>query len=96
MTEATIALIVILFLLLISSTPVAVALGLSAFAYFFYFTTIPLTQVPERLFNALNTFPLMAIPFFVLAANIMSRGGISQRLTTPATPWWDSSGAGWR
>ena len=49
--------------------------------YFFYFTTIPLTQVPERLFNSLNTFPLMAIPFFVLAANIMSRGGISKRLT---------------
>ena len=81
MTEATIALMVILFALLVSSAPIAVALGLSAFAYFFYFTTIPLTQVPERLFNALNTFPLMAIPFFVLAANIMSRGGISKRLT---------------
>jgi C4-dicarboxylate transporter DctM subunit len=81
MTEATIALVVILFLLLVSSAPIAVALGLTAFAYFYYFTTIPLTQVPERLFNALNTFPLMAIPFFVLAANIMSRGGISKRLT---------------
>ena len=81
MTEATVALVVVLFLLLVSSAPIAIALGLSAFAYFFYFTTIPLTQVPERLFNALNTFPLMAIPFFVLAANIMSRGGISRRLT---------------
>jgi C4-dicarboxylate transporter DctM subunit len=81
MSEATIALGVILLLLLLSSTPIAVALGLTAFAYFFYYTTIPLTQVPETLFNALNTFPLMAIPFFVLAANIMSRGGISQRLT---------------
>jgi C4-dicarboxylate transporter DctM subunit len=81
MSEATIALIVILFVLLFSSTPIAIALGLTSFIYFFYFTTIPLTQVPERLFNALNTFPLMAIPFFVLAANIMSRGGISRRLT---------------
>ncbi len=81
MTEATIALIVTLFLLLISSAPIAVALGLTSFLYFYYFTTIPLTQVPERLFNSLNTFPLMAIPFFVLAANIMSRGGISKRLT---------------
>jgi C4-dicarboxylate transporter, DctM subunit len=81
MTEATIALIVILFALLISSAPIAVALGGTAFIYFYYFTTTPLTQVPERLFNALNTFPLMAIPFFVLAANIMSRGGISKRLT---------------
>ena len=81
MTEATIALIVILFALLFSSAPIAVALGGTAFIYFYYFTTTPLTQVPERLFNSLNTFPLMAIPFFVLAANIMSRGGISKRLT---------------
>ena len=80
MTGATIALIVILFALLFSSAPIAVALGGTAFIYFLYFTTIPLTQIPERLFNSLNTFPLMAIPFFVLAANIMSRGGISKRL----------------
>jgi len=83
--EASIARVVMLFALLVSSTPIAVALGLTSFAYFFYFTTIPLTQVPERLFNSLNTFPLMAIPFFVLAASIMSRGGISRRLM-----------AGWR
>jgi len=81
MTEATIALIVMLLLLLVSSAPIAVALGLTSLVYFYYFTTIPLTQIPERLFNSLNTFPLMAIPFFVLAANIMSRGGISRRLT---------------
>lgn len=81
MTEASVALIVILFALLFSSAPIAVALGATSFAYIFYFTTTPLTQVPERLFNSLNTFPLMAIPFFVLAANIMSRGGISKRLT---------------
>ncbi|QNN53910.1 TRAP transporter large permease [Nocardioides mesophilus] len=81
MSDAAIALIVILFALLFSSAPIAVALGLTTFIYFFYFTTIPLTQIPETLFNALNTFPLMAIPFFVLAATIMSRGGISERLT---------------
>ena len=81
MSEATLALVVLLFALLVSSTPIAVALGLTAFAYFFYFTTIPLTQPSETLVNALNNFPLMAIPFFVLAANIMSRGGISRRLT---------------
>lgn len=80
MTESMIALLVILFALLFTSTPIAVALGLTSFIYFFYFTTIPLTQVPERLFNSLNSFPLMAIPFFVLAANLMSRGGISKRL----------------
>ncbi|MQA63715.1 MAG: TRAP transporter large permease subunit, partial [Actinophytocola sp.] len=81
MSEAAIVLFVILFLLLFSSAPIAVALGLATFAYFFYYTTIPLTQIPETLFNALNTFPLMAVPLFVLAATVMSRGGISERLT---------------
>lgn len=77
----TVLLVITLAALLLSSAPIAVALGLTAFAYFFYFTTTPLTQPSESLVNALNNFPLMAIPFFVLAANIMSRGGISRRLT---------------
>jgi C4-dicarboxylate transporter DctM subunit len=81
MSAAAIALLVTLLVLLLSSAPIAVALGLTTFLYFFYFTTIPLTQVPETLTNALNSFPLVAIPFFVLAATIMSRGGISRRLT---------------
>jgi C4-dicarboxylate transporter DctM subunit len=76
MSEASVVLFVIFFLLLLTSTPIAVALGLATFAYFFYYTTIPLTQVPETLFNALNTFPL--------AANIMSQGGISRKLTEAA------------
>jgi C4-dicarboxylate transporter DctM subunit len=84
MTTASIVLLVVFFLLLLSSTPIAVALGLATFLYFYYYTLIPLTQVPDQLFNALNTFPLMAIPFFIFAANIMSQGGISRRLTQAA------------
>lgn len=81
MLEATFVLIAVLVVLLLTSAPIAVALGLTSLVYFYYFTLIPTTQVSERLFNALNSFPLMAIPFFILAANIMSRGGISRRLT---------------
>ncbi|TFC73578.1 TRAP transporter large permease [Cryobacterium sp. TMS1-20-1] len=80
MIEGLLALLVILFALLLTSAPIAVAMGLTSFIYFYFFTAIPLTQVPERLFNALNAFPLMAIPFFIVAANLMSRGGISKRL----------------
>ena len=80
MMEAIFPLVILLFALLFTSTPIAIALGLTSFLYFYFYTTIPLTQVPERLFNSLNSFPLMAIPFFVLAANLMSRGGISKRL----------------
>lgn len=84
MSSASTALLVALFLLLLTSTPVAIALGLAAFLYFYYYTLIPLTQVPDQLVNALNTFPLMAIPFFILAATIMSEGGISRRLMEAA------------
>lgn len=80
MIEGLLALLIILFALLLTSAPIAVAMGLTSFIYFYFFTAIPLTQVPERLFNSLNAFPLMAIPFFIVAANLMSRGGISKRL----------------
>jgi C4-dicarboxylate transporter DctM subunit len=83
-STASIVLLIVFFALLLTSAPIAVALGLSTFAYFYYYSTIPLTGIPDFLFNALNTFPLMAIPFFVLAANIMSQGGISRRLTEAA------------
>lgn len=84
MISPSIVLFIIFFLLLATTTPIAVALGLSTFLYFFYYTFIPLTQIPDTLFNALNTFTLMAIPFFILAANLMTHGGISRRLTEAA------------
>jgi C4-dicarboxylate transporter DctM subunit len=84
MSSAAIILVVVLFVFLMTSAPIAVALGLTAFFYFYYFTMVPLTQIPDQLVNALNTFPLMAIPFFIFAANIMSQGGISRKLTEAA------------
>jgi C4-dicarboxylate transporter DctM subunit len=92
-STASIVLLIVFFALLLTSAPIAVALGLSTFAYFYYYSTIPLTGIPDFLFNALNTFPLMAIPFFVLAANIMSQGGISRRLTEAANAISGSSPA---
>jgi C4-dicarboxylate transporter, DctM subunit len=80
----TLVLFVVFFLLLLSTAPISVALGLTAFLYFFYYTTLPLTQTTDTLFNSLNTFTLMAIPFFVYAANIMTYGGISRRLAEAA------------
>ena len=80
----TLVLFVVFFLLLLSTAPISVALGLTAFLYFFYYTTLPLTQTTDTLFNSLNTFTLMAIPVFVYAANIMTHGGISRRLTEAA------------
>jgi C4-dicarboxylate transporter, DctM subunit len=43
-------------------------------------TAIPLSILPQRVFAGLESFPLLAIPFFILAANIMGKGGLSARL----------------
>lgn len=84
MEFSAIALFVTLFLLLLTSVPISIALGLTTLLYIFYFTTLPMTQISDTLFNGINSFPLMAIPFFILAANLMVEGGIAQRLVAAA------------
>ncbi|QEE62318.1 TRAP transporter large permease [Salinibacterium sp. dk2585] len=84
MIEASIILLVVFIGLLVSSTPIAVALGFASLIYLFLFTPIPLEQLPDKFINSLNMFPLMAIPFFVLAANLMTKGGLGVRLVNAA------------
>ena len=52
----------------------------TAFAVFALTTSMPLSILSQRVFAGLESFPLLAIPFFILAANIMGRGGLSARL----------------
>src|SRR5699024_9789946 len=59
-------------------------MGLTSVVYLYFFTPLPMPQVADNLFNGLNSFPLMAVPFFVLAANLMSQGGISKRIISVA------------
>lgn len=69
-----------LFLLLFLSVPIFICLAVIPFLVFALFTQMPLSILPQRMFAGIDSFPLMAIPFFVFAANIMGRGGISERL----------------
>jgi C4-dicarboxylate transporter, DctM subunit len=62
------------------AVPVAVSVGLSALAGLSLFTSLPLVLVAQQAFAALDKFPLAAVPFFILAGNLMGEGGISQRL----------------
>lgn len=57
-----------------------IALAAVAFVTFALTTSMPLSILPQRMFAGLESFPLMAVPFFILAANIMGRGGLSARL----------------
>lgn len=65
--------------LLLLRVPIALALVISSVAAAFYLN-IPLPTVGQRMVQGLNSFPLIAIPFFILAGEIMGEGGISRRL----------------
>lgn len=82
----TIALLFIsLFVFLLIGVPVAIALGASALVTIYFTTTLPLTIMTQKAFTALDSFPLLAIPFFMLAGVLMGKGGVSRRLLTLAT-----------
>jgi C4-dicarboxylate transporter, DctM subunit len=62
------------------AVPIAVSIGLSAIFGIHFFSSMPLLVSAQRMFVGLDNYPLMAIPFFILAGNLMSAGGISRRL----------------
>jgi C4-dicarboxylate transporter DctM subunit len=70
----------LLVLLIALGVPVAVSLGLAAIIGMEAFTRLPLILVAQRMFSGIDSFPLMAIPLFILAGNLMAAGGISARL----------------
>jgi C4-dicarboxylate transporter DctM subunit len=66
--------------LLCISAPITVALGGSALAYSLISGDIPITTLVQTTFGGLATFPLLAIPLFMLAGNLMNEGGITADL----------------
>lgn len=69
-----------LLILLLLSVPVALSLGLASSIALVNDGSMPLPVLVQRMFAALDLFPLMAIPFFILAGSLMETGGISRRL----------------
>ena len=65
--------------LLIIGVPISVSLGAATMASLLCFD-VPMAVVPQRMFTALDSVSIMAIPLFVLAGNLMTEGGISRRL----------------
>jgi tripartite ATP-independent transporter DctM subunit len=59
---------------------VAVAIGLASMAGVAFFSNMPMLVTAQQLFVTIDKFPLVAIPFFILAGNLMEAGGISERL----------------
>lgn len=66
--------------LLILGMPISVLLALTTAVALLLFTNTPLTILAQQLFNALDNFVLLAIPFFILAGGLMTEGAIARRL----------------
>jgi len=64
--------------------PVAIAIALAAILGIKLFSTLPLLVVAQQFFVSLDSFPLVAIPLFILAGNLMEAGGVSTRLVNVA------------
>ncbi|KAA9019523.1 TRAP transporter large permease [Niallia endozanthoxylica] len=67
-------------ILLLLSVPIGIAIGLATLVTIFYSGSMPLEFLAKELVTSVDSFPLMAVPFFILAGEIMGKGGISQRL----------------
>ncbi len=67
-------------LFLILGIPIAFVLGLTSFVGLLYAGQIPLLLIPKQMFSGTDSFPLLAVPFFILAGNLMNIGGITKRL----------------
>ena len=66
--------------LLLLKVPIGVSVGMSIVVYLLTAGSQPLTYLATNMFTACDSFPLMAIPFFVLAGALMEGGGLSRRL----------------
>ena len=78
--EAASILFGVFFVLLILRVPVAFALGLACLPLFYLEPRLGTMMLAQETFNAYNSFILLAVPFFLLTANLMSIGGITDRL----------------
>src|SRR5205814_573384 len=81
--------VVMIFVLLISmmttGMPISIALGLTVLIFIFTMTEVPVDAVALKLFTGIEKFEIMAIPFFILAGNFLTHGGVARRMIHFAT-----------
>jgi C4-dicarboxylate transporter DctM subunit len=80
---------VLLFAMLLSlmatGMPISIALGLSVLTYLFILSSVDPKMVGLKLFTSIDRFEIMAIPFFILAGNFLTSGGVARRMIDFAT-----------
>jgi C4-dicarboxylate transporter, DctM subunit len=75
----------LLLALMASGIPISIALGLSVLTYLFILSSVDPKMVGLKLFTSIDRFEIMAIPFFILAGNLLTSGGVARRMIAFAT-----------
>ncbi len=75
----------LLIVLMLTGMPISIALGLTVLTFLFTMTDVPVQAVALKLFTGIEKFEIMAIPFFILAGNFLTHGGVARRMIHFAT-----------
>ncbi|AXT45163.1 MULTISPECIES: TRAP transporter large permease [Chromobacterium] len=75
----------LLLVLMLSGMPISISLGLTVLTFLFTMTQVPIEAVALKLFTGIEKFEIMAIPFFILAGNFLTHGGVAKRMINFAT-----------
>jgi C4-dicarboxylate transporter DctM subunit len=81
----TLIIFALLIALMLTGMPISIALGLTVLTFLFFLTQVPIEAVALKLFTGIENFEIMAIPFFILAGNFLTHGGVAKRMINFAT-----------
>lgn len=70
----------LLIMLMLTGMPISISLGLTVLTFLFTMTQVPIDTVALKLFTGIEKFEIMAIPFFILAGNFLTHGGVARRM----------------
>src|ERR1700738_1193926 len=70
----------LLIALMLTGMPISIALGLTVLTFVFTMTQVPIESVALKLFTGIEKWEIMAIPFFILAGNFLTYGGVAKRM----------------
>ena len=81
----TLIIFALLLTLMLTGMPISISLGLTVLSFLFFLTQVPIESVALKLFTGIEKFEIMAIPFFILAGNFLTHGGVAKRMINFAT-----------
>ncbi len=82
---STAVILCLLIALMLTGMPISISLGLTVLSFLYLFTQVPIESVALKLFTGIEKFEIMAIPFFILAGNFLTHGGVARRMIKFAT-----------